>query len=189
MVQAAFETIQASTAETAPKRSESLYLLPEAPITAQPQQLRLPQPLVRASAFLIDIVLIGVSSAIVANLLLFAYHRLAHANYGLTPLAMRNPLHIRLFKDLVSLVIFDAYMALSLWYSDGLTVGKSLLGLQVVRTNGAVNWSFGQALGRALAYQLSYLIFGLGFALSLIRKDRKSLHDMLTGTQVCVRQS
>jgi uncharacterized RDD family membrane protein YckC len=142
-----------------------------------------PQLLVRTLAYLIDIVLIGVTTALVTHAFLYLYQSNAQS-FGLSPLRLRNSFHLELFKQAVGLVVFTSYMALSLWYSNGFTYGKYLLKLKVVHENGQEVWSLGQAFLRAIAYQVSYLIFGLGFALSFIRKDKKALHDLLSKSKV-----
>jgi len=44
--------------------------------------------------------------------------------------------------------------------------------------------SLGRAFVRAIAYNASYFIFGLGFLLPLFRKDKATLHDLISRTQV-----
>jgi uncharacterized RDD family membrane protein YckC len=40
------------------------------------------------------------------------------------------------------------------------------------------------ALVRTLVFSLSFLLFGVGFLLGLIRRDRRELHDRIAGTAV-----
>jgi uncharacterized RDD family membrane protein YckC len=75
-----------------------------------------------------------------------------------------------------------AYFAYS-WSANGRTPGMALLGLRVVRLSGA-RLSGGRAVARTLAFPLSFLVFGLGFALILVQRDRRALHDLIAGTVV-----
>ena len=75
-----------------------------------------------------------------------------------------------------------AYFAYS-WSADGRTPGMALLGLRVVRSTGA-RLSGGRAVARTLAFPLSFLVCGLGFALILVQHDRRALHDLIADTVV-----
>jgi uncharacterized RDD family membrane protein YckC len=59
------------------------------------------------------------------------------------------------------------------------TLGKQLLGIQVVDANGA-RLSFVRALLRNLAKIISSLPFGLGFLLAAFTPKKQALHDMIT---------
>jgi uncharacterized RDD family membrane protein YckC len=75
-----------------------------------------------------------------------------------------------------------AYFAYS-WAADGRTPGMALLGLRVVRSSGA-RLGGRRAVVRTLAFPLSFLVCGLGFALILVQRDRRALHDLIAGTVV-----
>jgi uncharacterized RDD family membrane protein YckC len=75
-----------------------------------------------------------------------------------------------------------AYFAYS-WGAFGKTIGMALLGVRVVRSNGA-DLDARRATVRTLAFPLSFLIFGLGFAGILVQRDRRALHDLIAGTAV-----
>jgi uncharacterized RDD family membrane protein YckC len=75
-----------------------------------------------------------------------------------------------------------AYVAAQL-AATGRTVGKALLGLMVVEAGGEPLRAR-DALVRTLVFPLSFLLFGVGFLLGLIRRDRRELHDLLAGTAV-----
>jgi uncharacterized RDD family membrane protein YckC len=75
-----------------------------------------------------------------------------------------------------------AYFAYS-WAADGRTPGMALLGLRVLRSSGA-RLSGRRAVARTLAFPLSFLVFGLGFALILVQRDRRALHDLIADTVV-----
>jgi uncharacterized RDD family membrane protein YckC len=75
-----------------------------------------------------------------------------------------------------------AYTAGSLTAS-GRTIGKAMLGLLVVQADGA-RLNGRHASLRTIAFPLSFLVFGLGFLLGLVRRDRRQLHDLIAGTAV-----
>jgi uncharacterized RDD family membrane protein YckC len=77
------------------------------------------------------------------------------------------------------LFIYYAYS----WAAAGRTLGMTLVGLRVVRGDGAAI-SVRQAVVRALAMPLSFLIFGLGFLGILIGRKRRALHDVIADTAV-----
>ncbi|MGN6790794.1 MAG: RDD family protein [Streptosporangiaceae bacterium] len=69
------------------------------------------------------------------------------------------------------------------WALNGKTAGGALFGVQVV-TNDGGDVSGRRAIGRALAFPLSFLILGLGFLGILLGERRRALHDVIAGTVV-----
>lgn len=69
------------------------------------------------------------------------------------------------------------------WSLNGKTIGAALLGLQVVRADGAPAGAR-KAVLRTLALPLSFLLFGLGFLGILVQRERRALHDLIAGTAV-----
>jgi uncharacterized RDD family membrane protein YckC len=67
--------------------------------------------------------------------------------------------------------------------ATGRTVGKALVGVTVVEAGGEPLRAR-DALVRTLVFPLSFLLFGVGFLLGLIRRDRRELHDRIAGTAV-----
>jgi len=74
------------------------------------------------------------------------------------------------------------YFAYS-WAASGKTFGMAMLGVRVVSADGA-DATARQAVIRTLAFPLSFLIFGLGFAGIVLQRDRRALHDLIAGTAV-----
>ncbi len=74
------------------------------------------------------------------------------------------------------------YYVLS-WSLAGKTVGMALLGLRVVRRDGAAldKW---HAFLRTIAFPLSFIPFGLGFAGIVVGREHRALHDVIAGTTV-----
>jgi uncharacterized RDD family membrane protein YckC len=77
------------------------------------------------------------------------------------------------------LFIYFAYS----WAASGKTFGMALLGVRVVRSDGA-DVGARRAAVRTLALPLSFLIFGLGFVGILLGRQRRALHDVIAGTVV-----
>lgn len=69
------------------------------------------------------------------------------------------------------------------WGQWGQTPGKMLVGLAVVREDGAAI-GYGRAFLRWMAYLLAALPLGLGLLVALFHPRRRGLHDLLAGTSV-----
>lgn len=69
------------------------------------------------------------------------------------------------------------------WAANGKTVGMALLGVRVVRADGATidPW---RGVVRALVFPLSFLLFGLGFLGILVQREHRALQDLIAGTVV-----
>ena len=65
------------------------------------------------------------------------------------------------------------------------TPGKIVVGIKVCDALG-YRLTVGQSIKRNLARILSGLILGIGFLMALFNKDRKTLHDEMTNTQVII---
>ena len=59
----------------------------------------------------------------------------------------------------------------------------ALIGVRVVRADGS-HLSTRRVVVRVLALPLSFLLFGLGLALIVLRGDRRALHDLIAGSAV-----
>jgi len=80
---------------------------------------------------------------------------------------------------LLALALYGAVM----WKLKSTTIGGSIFGLQVVRTDGrAIDWT--TAIVRGLSCLLSAAIAGLGFFWIAFDKDRQGWHDKIAGTAV-----
>jgi hypothetical protein len=74
------------------------------------------------------------------------------------------------------------YFAYS-WSVGGKTFGMAVLGIEVVRSDGA-DLDPRRAVIRTLALPLSFLLCGLGFAGILFQREHRALHDLIAGTAV-----
>jgi uncharacterized RDD family membrane protein YckC len=69
------------------------------------------------------------------------------------------------------------------WAAAGKTFGMALLGVRVVRRDGA-DLDATHAIIRTLAFPLSFLLCGLGFVGILVGRERRALHDVIADTAV-----
>ena len=74
------------------------------------------------------------------------------------------------------------YFAYS-WAASGKTFGMAVLGVRVVRADGTAVGPR-HAVLRTLAFPLSFLLLGLGFAGILVQREHRALHDLIAGTAV-----
>jgi uncharacterized RDD family membrane protein YckC len=80
-------------------------------------------------------------------------------------------------------VIFAAAYWTTLHMVAGQTLGKSIVGVRVVGTDGAL-LTFGPAFLRYLASGLSLSLFGFGYLMAGLRRDKRALHDLIAGSRV-----
>ncbi len=80
-------------------------------------------------------------------------------------------------------VIFAAAYWTTLHMVAGQTLGKSIVGVRVVGTDGAL-LTFGPAFLRYLASGLSLATFGFGYLMAALRRDKRALHDLIAGSRV-----
>jgi uncharacterized RDD family membrane protein YckC len=89
-------------------------------------------------------------------------------------------------SGVVTTVVFAAwqffYFGYS-WAASGKTFGMAVLGIRVVRADGAAAEPWRGVL-RALVFPLSFLLFGLGFLGILVQREHRALHDLIAGTAV-----
>jgi len=69
------------------------------------------------------------------------------------------------------------------WAVSGRTFGMAVLGVRVVRADGAVAEPR-RGVIRSLVFPLSFLLLGLGFLGILVQRERRALHDLIAGTAV-----
>lgn len=69
------------------------------------------------------------------------------------------------------------------WAASGRSIGMAVLGLHVVRADGATldPW---RGFVRAFVFPLSFLFFGLGFLGILVQREHRALHDLIAGSAV-----
>ena len=88
-------------------------------------------------------------------------------------------------SPIVSLTQLGLFMLLTVgfWRYTGQTPGKKLAHIRVIDISNGKNAPYWKLLLRFVGYFLS-LISLIGFFIGLMRKDNKTLHDLLSGTAV-----
>jgi uncharacterized RDD family membrane protein YckC len=72
---------------------------------------------------------------------------------------------------------------ISFWTLTGRTMGKSVMGLKVIRADGAPP-TFGRSIIRFVGYGVSAIVFWLGYFWVFVDNDRQAWHDHMAKTWV-----
>ena len=89
-------------------------------------------------------------------------------------------------QDIVVVIAYVAWEFFYFGYSwavSGRTLGMAVLGIRVVRADGAPAEPR-RGVIRSLVFPLSFLLLGLGFLGILVQRERRALHDLIAGTAV-----
>ncbi len=128
----------------------------------------------RFGALVIDVVTIAVLFAIGGQLLEYILTVLLRHRIALSDAPIASGVALAAWAFL--------YLAYPLAMT-GRTFGMSVVGVRAVRTDGS-HLSTRRSVVRVLALPLSFLLFGLGFLLIVLRADRRALHDLIAGSAV-----
>jgi uncharacterized RDD family membrane protein YckC len=128
----------------------------------------------RFGAFVVDIATVATSFALAGMVVEFIISALIGDEFKLRDAPIAS------MVALAGWWFFYCAYALSV---SGRTPGMAAIGLRVVRADGA-ELDVSHAVLRVVLFPLSFLLFGLGFLLIVVRKDRRALHDLLVGTCV-----
>ena len=79
-------------------------------------------------------------------------------------------------------LLFTAAYTTVLHAVTGQTIGKSLVGVRVLGTDGAP-LTLGAAFLRYLAYFISLIPLGFGYLVAALRRDKRALHDLIAGSR------
>jgi uncharacterized RDD family membrane protein YckC len=128
----------------------------------------------RGAAFVVDVATIAVTIDIAGVVIEFLVSSISGQSFAFS--------QVQIFSIVAIVAWSFVYFAWPLAMS-GRTFGMLLFGLRAVRTDGT-RLDGRHAVLRVLAFPLSFLAFGLGFLLILLRRDRRALHDLLAKTSV-----
>jgi uncharacterized RDD family membrane protein YckC len=128
----------------------------------------------RFLAFLLDVTLTGALFGLIGTLIVAALQIVANVTWD----AADHRLLVGVAYALWQFTYFAGLTAIT-----GRTIGKAVLGVSVVRPDGTRVAARGAAM-RTIAFPLSFVLFGAGFFLGVIRRDRRQLHDLIGGTAV-----
>ena len=129
----------------------------------------------RAGAFIVDFL---ITAVVCTPILVFGAKLLQR--FGL---AKKDVLLEFDFEHWYSIIPLVAYFSLSLYYGNGKTLGKRLMGIRVVSVVHE-KIGFWHAVERALGYGASFLEFGFGFLQYFIDANRRTVHDRIAETIV-----
>jgi uncharacterized RDD family membrane protein YckC len=129
----------------------------------------------RAGAFFVDFL---ITAVVCVPLLMFGAHLLQRAGLA------KEDLHLDFdFEHWYSIIPLVAYFSLSVYYGNGQTLGKRLMGIRVVSVVHE-KIGFWHAVERDLGYGASFLEFGFGFLQYFIDANRLTVHDRIAETIV-----
>lgn len=134
---------------------------------------------IRLLAYIVDDLVAG-AMIIAAIYLARAAVRLGEAMAG-GPEGQADPLLIVAWVGL-PVIVSALYQTLFVGWR-GQTPGKILFRLKIIRTNG-VEVGYGLAFVRWLGRILSFLLFGMGFLMIALTKEKQGLHDQIADTYV-----
>lgn len=134
----------------------------------------------RAAACLIDAIIITVAGAILGGLI----GGLIGAGFGLNGGLGNSGIGlIQVVSNLVSITAAALYYA---WFHSSAnlaTLGKMVIGIKVVRSNGEPI-RFLRGIGRYFGYLLSCLLLYIGVIMAGLTERKRALHDMMCDTVV-----
>jgi len=140
---------------------------------------------IRLVAYLIDALLMGLPLMIAGGIsAILNFERGAVVDStGVSP-ATAGVAAAGLILTSLFFIIYPLYF----WTARGATPGKSLLGLNLVRTSGDSTIGIRCALLRLVGYFINGITFGIGFLLIAFSEDKRGLHDRLAATRVVRRR-
>ena len=138
----------------------------------------LPAALWRLAAAALADVLLGLLAWSIASMWLV----IAVLTFSRHPLELVDDLVLALGVLLLGVALHVAYHTV-LVGGCGQTLGKMLMGVAVVRSDGA-SAGYGRALLRCLGGGLCVLTLGLGRVLMLFTRERRALSDFVAGTRL-----
>jgi uncharacterized RDD family membrane protein YckC len=128
----------------------------------------------RAAALILDLLTIATLFAVFGKVLEYVFSILLRQRVSFPD----SSIYARVLLVVWAIIYLAQPMAAS-----GRTFGMAVLGLRAVRADGGDidGW---HAVLRVLALPLSFLLFGLGFILIVLRRDRRALHDLIASTTI-----
>ncbi len=95
---------------------------------------------------------------------------------------LNNVIGFLTFLSSVTFVFFT-YTVLLWVFTGGLTVGKAVMGVRIVRVDGS-RLTFWRAWARYIMFWVAVIPLGLGLLWVLINDERRGWHDLIVGTCV-----
>ncbi|MBP9673538.1 MAG: RDD family protein [Bacteriovoracaceae bacterium] len=133
----------------------------------------------RAYGLIVDLVTIG----ILKKITLHTYAFFLRSFFYQMPLSLKQEVidSFTAVESLATTTLFLGYFIMSMTWGHGQTIGGLIFGFKS-KGEKEKTVTFASAVLNALGNFLSYLSFGLLFFLPLIRKDKRSLGEIWSGT-------
>lgn len=131
--------------------------------------------LIRAFAFLIDWVLVGIASLIVKGAAMAFASRI--------PISLDNIVFNFGFADICAYIATVVYFVITTRYNSGKTLGKLALGIEVINADGT-RAGFWKLLYRETVGRYLSAILCIGYIMAAFSDEKKALHDILSDTRV-----
>jgi len=129
----------------------------------------------RAGAFYIDLL---IAALVFLPIIMYGVRLLQR--FGLA----KEHLHLEFdYEHWYSIIPLVVYFSVSIYYGNGKTIGKKLMGIRVVSVVHE-KIGFWHSVERALGYGASFLEFGFGFLQYFIDPNRRTVHDRIAETIV-----
>lgn len=127
---------------------------------------------IRTVAFLIDLVLWNLIGLVPQYLLAWVFKMSAFNE--------------QILGEVISVVVLFGYY---IWYQSktGTTPGKQLFSIYLISEKTGLPPTKGQSALRVFGYLISAVILGCGFLMAAFHPQKKTLHDLLSGT-ACIRR-
>ena len=151
-----------------------------------PQQGQYAGFITRLIAFVIDIVIVNFMVLVFAGVgtLLFGFFSNLSIFLGIRQSSIDSPGAILIQSVAVVMAFALAWLyPIVFWTISGQTIGKTIMGLRVVRMDGK-RMTFWRGFVRVFGYILSAIPFFLGFIWVLFSNERRGWHDKIAGTCV-----
>lgn len=128
--------------------------------------------------------MLGLPIAIV-SMMLFGYQEVNSAT-GMDVLLQTDKAESNPPSPIASIVqiILTITIYVAFWRYSGQTPGKKMMHIKVVDAKSFERASLLQLIMRFVGYFISSLLLFLGFFVGFLRKDKRSLHDLLSRTAV-----
>jgi uncharacterized RDD family membrane protein YckC len=133
----------------------------------------------RVAAFFLDFAIAGV--LFLGGL--FLAFKIANRYTSLGADNRNIKVELNFFDNWYSIVYLVLFFGLSLYFGNGQTLGKRVMGIRVVSLVHH-KMSFWHSIERALGYGASALEFGFGFVQYFIHPNRRTVHDRMAETIV-----
>jgi len=138
----------------------------------------------RALAFLTDIFMIGIPITLII-MMAFGHDQMMQSAGGFD--VIMNPEAAKKhapdpYASITQMALYCVTFVL-FWHKSGQTPGKKMMQIKVVDAATFKTASWGRLFVRFAGYFLSFVTL-VGFFIPLYRKDRRALHDLLSGTAV-----